>query len=548
MKEKNILIAILSFTVIWMGSQLWTGNNQQKIQDTVGAPTNKAPDGVTHCGVDRLPSNDIVAITTPCVHAAIDTRGARLYQWQLLRYKRSAQNNHPVSALSQKDPSDSIVFGWHGEGLCDVPDALTVWKKSGSTLTTQTPVRLSWTNKDNVMFTMTFSIDKNYMMTVDQTVSNQSAQPIRLSAQNGIQRIGNIHQDNQMIVHEGAIGSLGNAVIEKSYKNMRKIKGSVWSTMGQDASRDWIGFTDKYWLMSIIPPVGSLGSITHRYDGLDHFMTWCRSPVMTLAPGQEKADQFYVYIGPKKESILNQYKNTLSIRHFDMSIDYGRLFFLTKPLLSILTVLKDWVGSFGVAILILTVIIKGALFPFSVKSYRSMARMRQIQPKIKSLKERYAHDKMRLNQEMIALYKKEKINPASGCLPMLVQAPIFFALYKVLFISMDMRQASFLWTADLSAPDTLWLLNGFGLLPWSLPSFLQIGLWPMLMGLSMIMQQKMTASPSMDPQQQLMLTYVMPIIFAFMMSQFPVGLVIYWTWSNILTIVQQWWINKQYAI
>lgn len=550
MKEKNALIAVLSITVAWMGYQLWDHNNRPR-PCAPSAQASATPSAPLMSTAQEKPSErgTPIHIRNRNVRGTIDTKGPCVYQWALTKYVETNDTTHPYPVLMNANPADSVRLTWRAHNECDVPSNDTQWRHTESTLTPQTDAMITWTNSKNVKFDVRFSIDDDYMMTVHQRVTNAGTTPITLSAQAVIERKGTIQQDSNMVVHSGGVGVMNNKLTESTYKDLRSKKNPCWSIMGNNDTKEWLGFTDQSWLMALIPSVGSHGTLMHDYTlGQDRFMASCCSPQKTVAPGEQWTETTSIFIGPKTASILAAYGRNQSIAHFDQAIDYGRLFFITKPLLALLTALKKAVGNFGVAILIMTVLVKAVMLPFAIKSHRSMARMRALQPQLNALKDRFGSDKMRLNQEMMALYKRANVNPAAGCVPMLIQAPIFFALYKVFFISIDMRQASFLWVNDLSSPDSLYLFNGFGLLPWTVPSFLQIGLWPVLMGLSMIAQQHATpAMAGMDKQQRFMMTYFMPVMFTFMMNRFPAGIVIYWTWNNVLGIVQQWAMNKKYA-
>jgi YidC/Oxa1 family membrane protein insertase len=357
----------------------------------------------------------------------------------------------------------------------------------------------------------------------------------------------------QMILHEGIVGMTEGSLREVTYAKLSKQKFAPTYLLnrkpeGPNGLGGWLGLTDKYWLVAVLAQQDSL--LTARASMLSD--SWielsAQGASVSVKPGEMKSQALSMYLGPKRLSVLENVGTDLHVDRLHMAVDFGWFYFLTKPMLTFLTWLKDGLGNFGLAILVMTIGIKGLLFPLSARAFRSMSRMKQLQPKLAALKLKYAQDKIKMNQATIELYKSESINPLAGLWPMLIQIPIFFSLYKVLFISIEMRHAPFWgWVHDLSAADPTSLWNGFGLLPWSAPSWLPIGLWPVLMGFTMVGQQRLSGAVVADRQQKIMLTYVMPGLFAFMLAQFPVGLVIYWTWNNLLTMGQQWFMMRYYS-
>ena len=344
------------------------------------------------------------------------------------------------------------------------------------------------------------------------------------------------------ILHQGPIGCIDENLKEYSYDDIKDKKSEKFAA----SKVDWIGITDKYWLSSLIPDKSSNYSSNFNYalkQGTERYQVDFISPVQIIKPGENFSIKSRIFAGAKKVDLLDKYEKQYDIKLFDRAIDFGWFYIITKPVFYAMNFFYGYVGNFGVSILIVTVIIKLLMFTLANKSYRSMKKMKNLQPEIDRIKNLYSDDKARLNQEIMALYKKKKVNPVAGCLPILVQIPVFFSIYKVLYVTIEMRQAPFYgWIKDLSAPDPTTIFNLFGLLPFSLPSFLMIGAWPILMAITMFLQQKMSPEPA-DPMQAQVMKF-MPLIFLFMFSSFPVGLLIYWSWNNILSIIQQYYINK----
>ena len=344
------------------------------------------------------------------------------------------------------------------------------------------------------------------------------------------------------ILHQGPIGCIDKNLKEYSYDDIKDKKSEKFAA----SKVDWIGITDKYWLSSLIPDKSSNYSSNFNYalkQGTERYQVDFISPVQIIKPGENFSIKSRIFAGVKKVDLLDKYEKQYDIKLFDRAIDFGWFYIITKPVFYAMNFFYGYVGNFGVSILIVTVIIKLLMFTLANKSYRSMKKMKNLQPEIDRIKNLYSDDKARLNQEIMALYKKEKVNPVAGCLPILVQIPVFFSIYKVLYVTIEMRQAPFYgWIKDLSAPDPTTIFNLFGLLPFLPPSFLMIGAWPILMAITMFLQQKMSPEPA-DPMQAQVMKF-MPLIFLFMFSSFPVGLLIYWSWNNILSIIQQYYINK----
>ena len=393
-------------------------------------------------------------------------------------------------------------------------------------------------------FRRTISVDDKYLFTAKDEVINKTANPVTLYPYALISRHNTPHTAGFYILHEGPVGVLGdNGLLEKSYKDLEEKKEFAYAN-----TKGWLGFTDKYWAAALVPDPGT-SLLKARFSGgmLGNVKTYQSDYVLdaqTIAPGATGTAQARLFAGAKEVRVVNAYEESLKLDRFDRLIDWGWFYFITKPLFLVIDWLFHLVGNFGVAILLVTVMIKLIFFPLASKSYASMAKMKAVQPQMVQLRERYKDDKAKQQQELMELYKKEKINPLAGCLPILIQIPVFFSLYKVLFVTIEMRHAPFFgWIHDLAAPDPTSLFNLFGLLPFAVPTFLHIGVWPLIMGVTMFLQMRMNPTPP-DPTQAAIFTW-MPVIFTFMMAGFPAGLVVYWAWNNLLSIIQQGVIMKR---
>ena len=345
------------------------------------------------------------------------------------------------------------------------------------------------------------------------------------------------------ILHEGPIGVFNQTLDEVNYDDVAEER-----QIERESTGGWLGFTDKYWLASLIPQQDMAYKAAFRHEAQgDRYQTDFRGPPLTVQPGQTVEVTDRLFAGAKEVKLLDAYSERYNIPLFDRAVDFGWFYFLTKPIFHVLHYLHAAVGNYGIAILILTLIVKALFFPLANKSYKAMSQMKRLQPEMMKLRERFGEDRAKMNQELMGLYKREKVNPVSGCLPIVVQIPVFFALYKVLFVSIEMRHAPFYgWIHDLSAPDPTSFFNLFGLLPFTPPHFLMIGIWPLLMGLTMFLQTKLNPQPADPMQAKVML--MLPLMFIFLFATFPAGLVIYWTWNNLLSITQQWLIMKRMGV
>ncbi|WP_032112777.1 membrane protein insertase YidC [Candidatus Paracaedibacter symbiosus] len=555
--QRNLILASVLAIAVLLGFNFFydAPRQQQQMQAKITAQTEQvtepqapAQEAEKITVVDRaqaLTESKRIKINAPMVHGSINLTGAHLDDVTLAEYHETTDSQSlEIQLLSPKTTQNPyyVDFGWLSKQPdLNLPTKTTVWQTNHTELTPKQPVVLTWNNGQGVTFKRTISIDDQYMFTVTDEVVNSSKNPLSLNAYGQITRGGTPQTGGYFILHEGPIGVINGKLVELDYKKLLDKGQQQQSTTG-----GWLGITDKYWLVSLIPTQNTSVDTrfkAHTLDGVDYYQTETVYPTVEVAKGETQSVTQHLFAGAKNLKILDEYEEKIGVSKFDLAIDFGWFYFLTKPVFYLLDYLHKIFGNFGIAILVMTVLFKIAFFPLANKSYRSMARMKQMQPKIEQLKKRYGDDKMRMNQELMEIYKREKINPLSGCLPILIQAPVFFCLYKVLFVTLEMRHAPFFgWIHDLSAPDPTSVFNLFGLLPFMPPSFLMIGAWPILMGLTMFLQQKLNPQPT-DPAQAKAFM-IMPVFLTFLLSSFPAGLVIYWAWSNILSIIQQWAIMR----
>ena len=489
-----------------------------------------------------------VKIDTPSLAGSINLTGARLDDLVLKQYHETVDKSSPnIHLLSPVGLDDAyyVELGYTGDAAAgELPGPGTVWSIAGnSTLTQSSPVTLTYTNDKGLTFARTIAVDANYMFTVTDKVTNGGGQPVSLSSYGRTTRYGTPHTQGTYVLHEGLIGVTGDEGLQEiKYKTLQDDKQIVPSK-----SKDgWLGITDKYWAVALIPPTTEAFQPRFSYfgDGKERYQADYLTDAVSVAPGQSSEVQSRFFAGAKQVSVVDTYKDQYSINRFDRLIDWGWFYFLTKPMFYLMDWLYHLLGNFGLAILGTTVIVKAIFFPLANKSYKSMANMKKVQPAMLEIREKYADDKMKQQQAMMELYKKEKINPVAGCWPVALQIPVFFSLYKVLYITIEMRHAPFFgWIQDLAAPDPTSVFNLFGLLPWDVPHIMLIGVWPLVMGVTMFLQMRMNPLPP-DPTQAMIFTW-MPVVFTFMMAGFPAGLVIYWAWNNTLSIIQQGVIMKR---
>lgn len=558
--QKNLILAIALSLAILLGFQFLfpapkpttpSGQQQPTTAATTSTASPQAPTtvgGAAQAPMDRaqaLAQTGRVKIEAPRVHGSINLTGGRIDDVTLRDYHETVDPSSPEIVLLTPLGGPSPYYADYGWAPADpsvvVPGANTVWTADRETLTADAPVTLSWDNGQGLVFKRTISIDANYMFTVVQSVVNNTDKPVQLAAYGRVLRFGTPVTQGYYVLHEGPYGVFNGTLQEKSYKDIQDDKAVRNTTTG-----GWLGFTDKYWLAALVPDqsVKVDTQFLHQSDGEGRYLATYQAEPQTVAPGQTVESTGRLFAGAKEVDLVSSYAETLHITLFDYTIDFGWFWFLTKPFFKILAWIHSVVGNFGVAILIFTLALKLLFYPLADKSYRSMAKMKALQPEMVKLRERYADDRAKQQQELMALYKREKVNPAAGCLPILIQIPVFFALYKVLLVTIEMRHAPFFgWMHDLSAPDPTTVFNLFGLIPWTPPAMLMIGAAPIIMGFTMFLQQKLNPAPA-DPVQAKVFM-ALPVVFTFMLAHFPVGLVIYWAWNNTLTILQQWSIMKR---
>ncbi len=494
-------------------------------------------------------SAERIRIESNSLHGSINLRGARFDDLTLAQYFKNPDKKEEVILFSPAESKERYFtdFGFASSNSnIETPSSTTLWQSDNTKLTPKNPVTLSWKNSQNIEFQIKISLDENYLFTINQKVINNSSQSIALAPFGRINRALNNQQKSAYILHEGAIGAFNGILSEKTYEDLVEDKIQKFSDKGESGS--WLGITDKYWLSSIIPDkkISFEGSFFHNYKNQNNFYNVdFIGQEVAIASNDELNLEHHLFAGAKKVKILDDYSKQLNLKLFDRAIDFGWFYFLTKPFFFVIEFLYKIFGNFGLAILGMTVIVKLALFPMANKSYSAIAKLKKIQPKIEAIREKFKDDKLALNREIMEFYKREKINPAAGCLPVLIQIPVFFALYKVFYVTLDMRHSPFFgWIKDLSAPDPTTILNLFGLLPFEVSSSFSLGIWPMLMGATMVIQQKLSPPPA-DPTQAKILKF-MPYGLTIVLATFPAGLVIYWTWSNSLSILQQIYINRKY--
>jgi YidC/Oxa1 family membrane protein insertase len=495
---------------------------------------------------DLIGNTDRIQISTATLHGSISLTGARLDDLTLANYKTNNDPQAEEVVLLSPSGSDSVYFaefGWlPANGSTIVPNSKTIWHSQDKVLNQNKPITLSWDNNSGLKFYMDIEIDNNYMFKITRRVENYGKIAESIQSYGILNRTRSTHEKSMYISHEGAIAVLGNKLTEVSYDDLQEDKKYKY-----DNSRGWLGIADKYWLTTLIPDQSNSfdASFTYFYNNnQDRYQVDYLERKIDLAPGDSIKITSHLFTGPKKVNMLDTYAKELNLHLFDRAVDFGWLYFITKPIFQLLHFLYDFSGNFGLAILMLTILLKIVLFPLAKKSYISMHHLKRLQPNILDIKERYTNDKMAMNKAIMELYKTEKVSPMAGCLPLLIQLPIFFALYKVLYVTLEMRHAPFYgWISDLSAPDPTSFVNLFGLLPFNPPQFLMIGAWPLIMSISMYLQQKMNPEPT-DPVQAKVIK-LLPFIFLFLFANFAAGLVIYWAWNNILSILQQWIITRK---
>jgi YidC/Oxa1 family membrane protein insertase len=494
------------------------------------------------------PSVQTITIENGSVKGSFTNRGFEFSNLTLEKFKETTDPESPqVTLLAKKSGEEPgkeegesefyADFGWTSDDASlKLPTPQTIWETDNHTLSPLHPVVMTWDNGDGVFFKKVIEIDDNYMITIRQTIQNKTSKPLSFKTRGRVVR-SNPAPSNYVVLHEGAIGYLENSLKEVKYDDLKKEKQQSIKSRG-----GWLGITDKYWLVALAPDqnisVETMFQATETRKGISYEATFAE-PNTVLESGNTFTSTSQLFAGAKSLQLLDQYEKVNNIPHFDLAIDFGWFYFITKPLFFAIRWLFDLLGNFGLAIIVLTILVRLSFYPLANHSFHSMAKMRELQPQIARLKTVYGDDKVRFQQEMMTLYKKHGVNPVAGCVPILIQIPVFFALYKVLFVCIEMRHAPFYgWLVDLSAPDPTTIFNLFGLISWTPPSFLMIGVLPILMSLSMLLQQQLNPQPT-DPIQEKVFK-LMPLIFLFMLASFPAGLILYWICSNIFSVTQQW--------
>ena len=490
-----------------------------------------------------LKADKRVEVENKNILGSIRVKGARFDNLYLQKYKKTLkEDSQDVELLT---PSGTLnpyyaEFGWlANDNNIQLPNSSTVWKVIGKKLTPETPITLEWNNGQGIKFVNRVSVDQNYMFNLEQIVENNSGKEIILYPFGLINRVYKPEDGASAVVHEGMLG-----VVDSSLKEFKPKKLDVGEKKSFETVGGWAGFGERYWFSAFAFSKGEKNTVRFSKTAEDTYQTDFVGAPLVVANGSVGTENVKFFAGAKEIALLDKYTKDLGIDKFDLAVDFGWYYFLTKPFFYILDFLYHFIGNMGWAILLFAALLRLAMFPIANKSYESMSKMKKVQPKIQAIQETYKNDKMRLQQELLELYKKEKINPASGCLPLLIQIPVFFSLYKVLNIAIEIRHAPFIgWIKDLSAPDPL-TLSAITSLP--IPSLLNLGVWPILMGITMYLQQKLSPKPANKDQARMFA--LLPIVFTFMLGHFASGLVIYWTLSNVLSIIQQKAIMKKVGV
>jgi YidC/Oxa1 family membrane protein insertase len=570
--RNTIIFLVCAFVLFIVYQQFVTGPAQKKHEAELAqqrahaaarqttAPSLAAPQNVTRD--QALAASPRVPVSTPSLKGSISLRGARIDDLFLTKYAQTPdKGSAPVELFQPEGPKYAFFadFGWVGQNVAGLPTASTLWTlASGDQLSPGHPVTLTYASGQGLTFTRRIEVDPNYMFTITDTVANATGQAVSIAPYGTVQRDGvPPGVGSTSVVHEGAVGWLGDHLRSFTYKDLAKDGAHTQEFTSAGA---WAGITDKYWLAAIIPTPSETVRATYQFSktpGVDLYDVNFVGQTRNIGPGQQVTATQRLFAGAKVVSVLKGYQDKLGVPHLDEAIDWGRFFsFLTRPLLWFLDQIYAFVGGFGVAILILTVVVRAVFFPIAQRQYESMTKMKKVQPMMEELRKRYKDDPAKQQQEVMALYQREKVNPLAGCFPILLQIPVFYSLYKVLQISIEMRHAPFLIWNDLSSRDPTTVWNLFGLIPWNpahtpllggiLDTTLHIGILPLAYGFTMFLTTSMSP-PAPDPAQQRVFQ-LMPLIFMFIMAPFAVGLLIYWTWSNCLTTVQQYVMMRRFKV
>ncbi len=554
MDTKNVIAAIsLSAAVIILYSLFFAPppipkenlEDKKNIEKNTDAPSLDQKETVSEISREEaLSQSERILFENQSIIGSISLKGAAIDDLTFKEYNVSLDNDEKVKLLAPRNTKDGYFvesgFITTNKNI-DIPNANSIWSVSGNNkLTDQTSVKLSWSNDQGITFEKEISLDNKFLFTIKQKVINSTNNKYDFYSYGQIIRKEIPNISNFYILHEGLIATLDDELIEEDYDDIQEKKFT------KKANKGWLGIGDKFWITTLIPPKGKGFKTTFDYK--DKFRAnFVASDPLQLNENSMIEDEMQIIVAAKRVDVIDGYADNLKIDKFDLTIDWGFLYFITKPLFYGIDYFFNLLGNYGLAIIAITICIRLAFFPLANFSFRSMAKMKALQPEMVRLKDLHKDDKVKLQQEMMALYKKEKVNPMSGCLPILVQIPVFFALYKVLFVTIEMRQMPFFgWIQDLSERDPTSLFNLFGLLPYDVPSFLIIGAWPVAMGVSMFIQQKLNPAPT-DPMQAKIFMFF-PLFLTVILAPFPAGLVIYWTVNNILTMAQQVFIMKRTTI
>jgi YidC/Oxa1 family membrane protein insertase len=561
MENKNVFIAIaLSMSVLLFWSAFVDSPQSIDVQNqkvSSAQTKNKVTDNDIVPSINSIISKDNISredslkktkrilLENKKIKGSISLMGATIDDLSFKNYKVNIKSNNIVQFLNPKETKNGYFAetGWASVGnKIKVPTNKSIWSVVGNkVLSVNNPVTLEWNNGSNLIFKKKIAIDNNYLFKINQEVRNNSSEQVELYPYAQLTR-KNIPEDLKgfYILHEGFIAVLDEELKEDDYDDIEEKK------IVREADKGWIGITDKYWMTALIPEEGEKFKSTFLYQDAYKANFLLNNPKV-IAPSAKVNNEIKIFVAAKEVQTIDAYAKKENIEKLDLIIDWGWFYFFTKPLFFAVDYLFKLTGNFGIAIVLITVMIRLVFFPLASYSFKSMAKMKALQPEMARLKDLHKDDKVKLQQAIMALYKKEQINPASGCLPVLIQIPFFFAIYKMLFISLEMRHQPFFgWIKDLSASDPTTIFNLFGLLPFTPPSFLIIGIWPILMGLTMFVQQKLNPAPT-DPIQAKIFMFF-PIFLTVILASFPSGLVVYWTVNNILTIAQQWFIMKRTTV
>jgi YidC/Oxa1 family membrane protein insertase len=552
---KNIILAVVLSMLIIFGWQYYyagpAAEQAKKQAEVIAAkPVDVAAPVAMKPREELIAATSRVKIETDLLSGSINLEGAKIDDLKLIKHTETADPTSPAVTLLSPSGAKDAYYAEQGflSGTAVVPGSNAVWTApAGAVLTPDKPLTLTYDDGKGVLFERTISISDDYLFTVKQTVTNKSATGISLKPFARVQRQDTPVISGYWVFYEGMLGVHNGGLNENTYANVKKKPDDPVNVNGTGG---WLGFTDKYWATVLIPDKGTKLTNTYRYiavPGRDAYQVeYLADDALNIAPGSTATYVDHVFAGVKIVSKINEINAKYGFEKFDLMIDWGWFAPITKFMFYLLEFVRGIVGNFGIAILLVTVLVKLAVFPIANKSYASMSKMKKLKPQLDALKEKFGDDRAKMQQETMALYKAEKVNPMAGCIPMVIQIPIFFSLYKVILTTIELRHAPFFgWIHDLSAPDPTSLFNLFGLIPWHPWPSLMIGVWPLLMGITMWVQMRLNPTPP-DPVQASMFNW-MPVMMTFMLGTFPVGLVIYWTWSNTLSVIQQSYIMKKHG-